>query len=242
MTAVPASVPSAVPSAVNTVSVLNEPQAGTRKFYQSGGGTERIPVVPRTEVESEADTPPNPRMGHLGGTAGTPASGSGGSPSVPVDGFLFKRGPIDAHYTSEYNPVDPYRRVNNPPTRGMFTFILQYLNHVAHSQNVDEAGWKQNSSQQRTSVMRVTPPAHGIGYVPATYTPQQMPQQPNTYKVIKATGTQPYGTGVLNTDTLGAGQVAGGIGGNQYTPQPGPPATTSTAGNPPQASGMPTWG
>lgn len=238
MTSVPSSVPSAVPSAINTVPVLEEPQLGVRKFYQSGGGTSRIPEVGRTDV---GESPGSPKLGFRGSLGQQANSGTAGAPSVPVDGFLFKQGPVDAHYLSENNRTAP--KVNNPPTRGMFTFIKQYLNHIATSQDVDNAGWKAQHAQQRTSVMRITPPAHGIGYIGGEqFTPRQMPQQPNTARTVKATGTQPYGTGVLNTDTLGAGQTAGGVGGSRYTPQPGPPPTYSTAGNYDSGSGMPTWG
>lgn len=115
------------------------------------------------------------------------------------------------------------------------------------------AGWKERHPQQRTSVMRNTLPPHGAGYAPETAVPHQLPQSPNTYKYNPQIGTQAYGSGhviaggyqhgrVLNSDTYGAGQTAGGIGGNQYTPAQGPPDTTSTAGNPGPASGMPTWG
>lgn len=239
MTAVPSSVPSSVPPAISKTPVLTQPQLGERQFYRSGGGTERIPEVPRTDTGSEA--PGNPRLGYRGALGQQPGSGSAGAPSVPVDGFLFKQGTIDPHYLNPFNKPGP--KVNNPPTRGMFTWVKTFLNHIATSQDVDEAGWKAQHPQQRTSVMRITPPAHGIGYISGEqFTPKQMPQQPNTARTVKTTGTQPYGTGVLNSDVLGAGQVAGGIGGNLYTPQPGPPPTNSTAGNSGDGSGMPTWG
>jgi hypothetical protein len=124
----------------------------------------------------------------------------------------------------------------------MFTWVKDYVNGIfLGKQNVDNAGWQTRQAQQRTSVMRITPPAHGDGYSPQTYLPRQMPQQPNTYKIIKSTGTQPYGTGVLNSDTFGAGQTAGGIGGAAYTPSVGQnPA--SYAVQPGTASAMPTWG
>lgn len=247
---VPKNVPSAVPSAVNTVPVLTQPQLGDRNYYQSGGGSWRIPEVPRTQVEGEDQTPGNPRMGHRGTISRQPGSGMAGAPSVDTEGFLWIPGPIDKHYQSEYNPVlpgrsDPYKRVGSPPTRGMFTWVKTFLNHIATgTQDVDNAGWRERHAQQRTSFMRITPPAHGIGYISGEqFTPRQMPQQPNTARTIKATGTQPYGTGVLNTDTLGAGQTAGGIGGARYTPQPGPPVTYSTAGIAYDGmEGMPTWG
>lgn len=237
---VPSNVPSSVPSSVNTVPVLQQPQLGP---YEPMTGSQRIPEVPRTEVPGEENIPGNPRIGHRGSTSPPPASGSAGAPSLPVDGFLFRKGPADAHYLSEWNPdlpSAPKVKVNNPPTRGMFTWVKDYLNHIAHSQWVDEAGWKVQLPQQRTSWMRITPPPHGGGYAPETFNPEQMPQQPNTYRIVKATGTSAYGTGVLNSDTLGAGQTAGGIGGNNYTPAPGPPDTTSVTGGP--VSSMPTWG
>ena len=242
MAVVPASVPKAVPSATTGVTVLNEPQLGTRKFYQSGGGTERIPEVGRPVVEGEDKTPASPAMGTAGAVGRMPEGGAQGAPSVATDGFLFKRGPISPHYGEEYSPHNPYQKVNNPPTRGMLTFIKSFLNHIATSQDVDSTGFRERHGQQRTSWMRVTPPPHGIGYVPGFYEPRQMPQQPNTARTVKATGTQPYGTGVLNTDVFGAGQTAGGIGGSQYTPQPGPPATYSTSPGDSNPSGMPTWG
>ena len=238
---VPPSVPSAVPSSVNTVPVLAQPQLGP---YQPMQGSAVIPEVPRTELPGDHLIPGNPVTGSRGGISSAPASGGAGAPSVPVDGFLFKQGPIDPHYQSQWNPSlpsAPRTKVNNPPTRGMFTFIKMYLNGIATSQDVDGAGWKERHPQQRTSVMRVTPPPHGGGYAPETYDPRQLPQQPNTYKIVKSTGTSPYGTGVLNSDTLGAGQTAGGIGGNNYTPSPGPPATNSVTGGG-NTSGMPTWG
>ena len=247
VTAVPPSVPSAVPSSVNTVPVLTEPQLSVRQYYTSpqpgntGRVTSRVPYVPATETEGNGETPAQPGMARAGSVRGTRISGNPGAPSVPLDGFLWQPGTIDPHYLSEYQDINPYTRVNNPPTRGMFTWVKDFLNHIATSQDVDNAGWKVRHAQQRTSWMRITPPAHGIGYISGEqFTPRQMPQQPNTYKVIKSTGTLPYGSGVLNNDTFGAGQTAGGIGGNQYAPQPGPPPTTSvTASNP---SGMPTWG
>ena len=103
--------------------------------------------------------------------------------------------------------------------------------------------------------MRITPPPHGDGFdaINQMNTPHQQPQTPNTYKYMPQFGTQAYGVtnrngaigsakGVLNSDAYGAGQTAGGIGGQQYTPTPGPPDTTSTAGNATSGGGMPTWG
>jgi hypothetical protein len=240
---VPSYVPNSVPSSVNTVPVLDEPQLQDRQYYKYGGGTERIPVVPRTDT---GEAPGNPPIGNGARIGTTPASGSAGAPSVPVDGFLYKQGPADPHYTNQYNPeyaTSPRTKVNNPKTRGMFTWVKDYLNHIAQTpQDVDPNGFRISPPQQRTSVMRITPPARGIGYAPEFFTPRQMPQQPNLRKELPATGTSPYGTGVLNSDTFGAGQTAGGIGGSNYTPQPGPPPTYSVAGNSGNPSGMPTWG
>ncbi len=180
-------------------------------------------------------------------------------PSAQNSGGLFPNAPIDPHYQSVFEGTsgalrdgNPYGKVNNPATRGMFTWVKDYINGIATSQDVDTAGWKQRHAQQRTSHMRITPPPHGGGYAPETAVPHQLPQSPNTYKYNPVTGTQPYGSGhviaggyqhgrVLNSDTYGAGQTAGGIGGNQYTPTPGPPDTTSTAGNE-GPDYMPLWG
>jgi hypothetical protein len=241
-TAVPKAVPSAVaPSAANTVPVLTEPQ---RQPYLPASGNKPIPVVPRTEVAGEPS--PQPGFGHAEwGMSDQFFAGSSGAPSVPVNGFLFKRGPVDEHYTAENEGRNPYAKVNNPPTRGMFTFIKEYLNHIAGTpQYVDANGFRISDPQQRTSVMRVTPPPHGGGFAPETYEPRQMPQRENVYKYPPAIGTGPFGrkgTSVLNSATFGAGQTAGGIGGSNYTPQPGPPPTTSTSGSA-GSSDMPTWG
>lgn len=238
MSAVDKAVPSAVaPSIANSVGVNTTAQ---RKPYKPMTGSEILPVVPRTERDGEIT--PQRKWGGNTDTGSPLDVGSQGAPSVALDGFLFKRGPIDPHYTSEYQPNDPYAKVNNPPTRGMFTFIKTFLNGIGlGSQNREVTGWNNRQPQQRTSVMRVTPPAHGMGFTQQTYTPRQMPQQPNTAKYLPVTGTQQYGTGVLNSDSLGAGQTAGGIGGNNYTPSPGPPDTTSITGASAPSS-MPTWG
>jgi hypothetical protein len=124
----------------------------------------------------------------------------------------------------------------------MFTWVKDYVNGIfLGKQNVDNAGWQTREAQQRTSVMRITPPPIANGYSPEWYLPKQMPQQPNTYKIIKSTGNDPYGTGVLNNDTFGAGQTAGGIGGNNYTPSVGQNPPTSAV-QPSGGTGMPTWG
>jgi hypothetical protein len=239
------SVPKAVPSSVaastsNSVDILTEPQLGP---YRPMTGSSIVPVVPRTDTGNPADINPQPKYGHAIDVGGQFEGGSAGAPSLPTDGYLFKKGPIDPHYVSQAEVRNPYAKVNNPPTRGMFTWVKEYLNHIAQSpQNVDPNGFRNSPPQQRTSVMRITPPNHGAGYAPETFTPRQLPQSDNTYKYNPAIGTQAYGTGVLNSDTFGAGQTAGGIGGNQYTPTIGPPVTTSTADAPPVAYSMPVWG
>lgn len=245
MTAVTQAVPSAVAPSVDTSLAINKvPQ---RLPYKPMDGSPILPVVPRTERDGEVT--PQRKWGGMT-DSGSVIDTGGGAPSVAIDGFLFKRQPIDSHYTSEYQAYNPYAKVNNPPTRGMFTFVKEFLNGIGLGvQNRESTGWNNRAPQQRTSVMRVTPPALGIGFAPEIFTPKQMPQQPNTAKYLPATGTDRYGTrrgdrystGVLNSDTLGAGQTAGGIGGNNYTPAPGPPDTNSiTAGGNP--SNMPTWG
>jgi hypothetical protein len=174
-----------------------------------------------------------------GGEHGTRDS----APSVPGrPDVLFTAPPIDLHYMSEAEVQDPYRRVNNPPTRGMFTWVKSFQNYIGQGkQDTDLTGVLQNRPQERTSHMRVTPPAHGFGYGDQWFDPRQLPQQENTYKFNPVLGTDRYGTGVLNADTFGAGQTAGGQGGSNYTPAPGPPQTSNKAGtgNP---SGMPVWG
>ena len=235
--AVPSSVPASVPSAVNTVPVLDKPQLGP---YQPMLGSSIVPEVGRTPTEGT--TPGNPRIGYTGSTGRPPGSGSAGAPSVPLEGSFWRRGPIDPHYQNEYDPQNPYGKVNNPPTRGMFTWVKDYVNGIfLGAQNVDTTGFQTREAQQRTSVMRITPPAHGDGYSPQTYLPKQMPQAPNWNTRQYVTGTDPYGSGVLNSDQFGAGQVAGGIGGSSYTPSVGqnPPTTAVQPGT---TSAMPTWG
>jgi hypothetical protein len=240
MGAVKSAVPSAVaPSTENSVRILTEPQLGP---YAPMTGSSVVPAVPN--VGMPGDAPGQPGYGRAADTAGERDSGSNGAPSVPrMNGILFRAAEIDAHYQSQAQDVDPYAKVNNPATRGMWTRIQMFLNGIATSQDTDNAGWKARHPQQRTSVMRNALPARGIGYAPEIFTPHQMPQSDNTYKYPPSTGTQPYGTGVLNADSYGAGQTAGGVGGNNYTPVPGPPATTSTASADIAAGrGMPTWG
>jgi hypothetical protein len=239
------SIPKAVPSAVapsyqNSVPVLTEAQLGP---YEPMKGSSIIPVVPRTTEDGDGEYHPQPGYGGIGKTGSEFTAGSVGAPSVPgMNGVLFTPGPIDDHYVNETEVRNPYAKVNNPPTRGMFTWVKDYLNHIAFNQVTTETGFKISGEQQRTSHMRITTPPHGGGYAPETFVPKQLPQHPNTAKFLPSTGTQGKGTGVLNSDTFGAGQTAGGIGGNQYTPTPGPPTTNSTAGNNAASTTMPTWG
>jgi hypothetical protein len=241
---VPKAVPSAIaPSYNNSVPILSEAQLGP---YKPMSGSAIIPVVPRTEQDDNGQMHAQPGYGGVGKSGGELIQGSEGSPSVPgMNGVLFTSGPIDSHYVSEFEAKSPYAKINNPPTRGMFTWVKDYLNGISlGQQNKTETGFNQRSPQQRTSWMRITTPPHGDGYSPETFTPRQQPQRPNTAKFLPATGTQGKGTGVLNSSTFGAGQTAGGIGGNQYTPTPGPPTTNSTASQD-IANGrgtMPTWG
>lgn len=246
MSAIPKAVPSSVaPSSQNSVDILTKPQLGPNKPMT---GKAIIPVVPVPEgAPNPADVKSQPGFG--GGTVqpnGPRTGGNEGTPSVPnMGGALFTAPPIDSHYVSENGGnIDPYHKVNNPPTRGKWQRLQDFINHIAQSpQNVDPNGFRTMPAQQRTSHMRNTLPPHGDGYSPESYQPGQRPQSPSTYKYMPVTGTQPYGTGVLNSDQYGAGQTAGGVGGNQYTPAPGPPDTTSTANNPGDGpSGMPTWG
>jgi hypothetical protein len=235
---VPKAVKSAVaPSTGNSVPVQTQPQ---RKPYKPMTGKSVNPVVARSDNQKPGDVPSQPGYGQPSGTGSYLVSGSQGSPSVPVVGFLFKRGPVDSHYTDSDQGVNPYSKVNNPPTRGMITFVKEYLNGVFASQDKTATGFHNRHSQQRTSFMRITPPALGIGYAPEIYQPGQRPQSDATYKYPPSTGTQPYGTGVLNSDTYGAGQTAGGIGGNNYSPLPQQPPVNSVTGG--QNSGYPMWG
>jgi len=254
MGAVPKAVPSAVAPSVsgNNVTVDTRPQAGP---YQPMTGNPVIPQVPRTE--DTGDIRPQPHWVSPHGSATVPGANNTGAPSVPGperSGGFFPAPPIDSHYTDETQVTDPYRRVNSPPTRGMFTWVKAFANHIALGpQVVDANGFRVEPPQQRTSWMRMATPPHGGGYAPEAYVPRQLPQHANTAKFLPALGTVPYGTtqpnggtgsakGPLNRDTYGAGQVAGGIGGSWYTPAPGPPPTTSTAGAAPDTTGMPTWG
>lgn len=243
MGAVPQAIPSAVPSAVTGSNTVPVNQRAQRLPHQPMTGKSRVPYVPGGQADAE--TPWQPAYATVGTTGRTLESGSPGAPSLPLDGVLFKRGPADPHYLVESGPP-PVPKVNNPPTRGMLTFVKSYLNHVFQGkQHVDNAGWQQSAPQQRTSYMRFLPPPRGGGYAPETFTPRLNPQQPRTYRFNPTTGNDAPGPRpgqflVLNTVTYGAGQTAGGIGGNQYTPPASPPATTTVT--PGGSSGMPTWG
>lgn len=245
MASVPRAVPQAVPSAVapspaTSVAIDKTPQLGP---FQATTGTSQVPSVPVSDPQE--DLTPQPGYGEVAASGSAAESGGAGAPSVPsLGGVLFRQQPLDAHYqVLDEGDKSPYKKVNNPPTRGMVTWVQGYLNHIFNGkQNVNAAGWQQSSPQQRTSYMRITPPALGNGYDPETAAPHQLPQTAQTQKFLPTTGNDPYGSGVLNRDTYGAGQTAGGQGGQQYTPSPGPPDTTSTAGTTPAGSSMPTWG
>lgn len=236
--AVPNSVPTAIaPSTQNTVPILIEPQLGP---YQPFMDKSIVPNVPRDGNPDE--TTPQPGFGGSASIGATFLGGNPGAPSVPVDGYLWIPGPIDDHYVSEAEGRNPYGKINNPPTRGMFTWVKGYLNHIAVNRDTDNTGRNNRFAQQRTSYMRITPPAHGAGYAPEFFEPAQQPQKPNTYRFNPSVGRQLPGPYVLNSTTFGAGQTAGGVGGNQYAPTPGPPDQTSVAGSTGTSSGMPTWG
>jgi hypothetical protein len=233
-------IPSAVaPSTGDTVRILTEPQLGP---YTPMSGSSFVPPVPNVADPDEAS--PQPGYGYALGDGGQPSSGSAGAPKVPaLGGALFRSPEIDPHYQVP-SGADPYTKVNNPPTRGVYSWIKDYVNGIGlGQQDKTGTGFNNRAPQQRQSHMRPALPPHGIGFAPETFTPHQNPQQPNTYGYPPSTGTQAYGTGVLNSDTYGAGQTAGGVGGSNYTPTPGPPVTTSTASQDiANGRGMPTWG
>lgn len=247
MGAVPKAVPSSVaPSAQNSVLISTGPQLGPRErgpYNPTHAQNSVNPQVPRTEVEGETDMLPSPAFGGQA-TGGTERqSGGAGAPSVPTNGYLFVQGPIDQHYTNpDQGGRNPYRKINNPPTRGMFTRLQDFANNAAHSaQDVSLTGFRVRPGQQRVSHMRNQMPNLGAGYdVGTQFVPRYRPQSPATYRYNPVTG--PNDPGTLNSTSFGAGQTAGGIGGNQYTPTPGPPATTSTANQPDTTADMPTWG
>lgn len=238
--AVPKAVPLAVASSTsNSVSVNTEPQLGP---FTATLGQNEIPNVPRSDDINDENITNQPSYATGIGKGGQRNSGGNGAPSVPKHGFLFSAKPIDRHYRSEDEDVNPYGKVNDPPTRGRFQWLKTLANHIAYSQHTTETGFKISGPQQRESVMRMALPPRGIGYAPETFEPRQLPHHVNTAKFMPSTGNDQYGSGVLNSDTFGAGQTAGGVGGNQYTPTPGPPDTTSTANQAGNSSGMPSWG
>lgn len=249
MGAVPKSVPNSVAfSAGNSVPVNTRPQLGPHKPMT---GNSIVPEVPVTEIEGE--TPNQPQFSALGGHASV-STQDNAAPTVPgMNGALFRQGPIDAHYQDEYQPKgNPYKTVGRPGTLGWWTRVQSFVNGIATSQDTDNTGMKVRHAQQRTSIMNNALPPTGLNG--AFFSdPHPQPQAVAYNRVQPTIGTDAYGSGratsmggvqsgrVLNTDTFGAGQTAGGVGGNQYTPTPGPPETTSTAGN---SSGnpMPVWG
>lgn len=238
---VPRAVPSAVaPSTGNSVPVNTQPTRESRITVQGG---ERNPVVPKTPAEGI----PGPQPGYAGtyGAGSIPYSGEQGAPTVPdMNGLLFRKGPADEHYSSESEGnVKPYGKVNNPAVQGRFNWFKTFINGIGLGvQNREPTGWNVREPQQRTSVWRPLMPQHGPGFGAYWYEPRQLPQSVRYNRDFPVTGSDPYGTGVLNADTFGAGQTAGGIGGNRYTPPPGPPPTTSTASQPQPVNSMPTWG
>lgn len=233
------SVNKAVPNAVvsstnNSVPVLTAPVLGP---YQPMKGSAIIPVVPTSET---SEAPPQPHFtGGLGQSAPGQLTGSMGAPSVPTDGFLFRAQPIDQHYMVTEETKNPYSKVNNPKTVGWWTRIQEFANHTAINQNTTNTGFKISGPQQRTSVMRNQLPPVGI-FGDHWYKPAQQPQAVRYNRIRPSTGSDPYGSGVLNNDTLGAGQTAGGVGGSNYTPAPGPPDTNAI--NTQSAAAEPTWG
>lgn len=235
--AVAKAVPSAVPfSADNSVQVLTEAQLGP---YQPMTGSSVNPSVPRTEIDGEI--PPQPYF--TGGySQGRPEffAGSAGAPSVPTDGFLFRQGPIDQHYMVQAETINPYATVGRPGTYGWYTRLQDFQNHTGlGTQDTTLTGFRNLGIQQRTSHMRTAlPPVGAFGV--QTFVPKQQPQAVRYNRIRPSIGTDPYGSGVLNRDTFGAGQTYGGQGGSNYTAAPGPPPTNSIT-NPP-ASPEATWG
>lgn len=246
MGAVQSAVAPAVPSAVaqtdtTSVAVDTTPQLGP--LQAATGATSTVPQVPTSGQPEEA--PPSPRFAGAAETGSAAESGGAGAPTVPAQTTaLWTPGPIDLHYQDpDEGGRNPYAKVNSPPTRGVIAWTKGFLNHVWNGvQDTDNAGWQQNSAQQRTSVMDIVLPPAGNGYSPQTYTPHQQPQAASTYRFGPTVGNDAPGPRVLNRSAYGAGQTAGGEGGNAYTPTPGPPDTTSTAQAQADTSGMPTWG
>lgn len=242
MTAVSAAVPKAVPTAVvgSADNSVNVNKTALRGSYKPMSGSAIIPVVPVTDTGGPPPAQPH-FTGGLGQSIPTEYAGSMGAPSVPTDGFLFRAPPIDQHYTVPVETRDPYETVGRPGTYGWRTRTQFFGNHIGlGNQNTTNTGFRNLGAQQRTSVMNnALPPIGAFGT--ESYTPRQQPQAVRYNRIRQTTGTDPYGSGVLNTDSLGAGQTAGGIGGSNYTPAPGPPATNSIT-NPPVISAEPTWG
>jgi hypothetical protein len=243
MGAVTKAVPSAVPSAVNPANSVPVNQKAQRSPYTAPTGSSVVPYVP--DHNDEAETPWQPEYATTGKVGRTHSTTEDSAPSVPdMNGALFTAGPIDSHYHT-VSGIDPYTTVGRPGTVGWQTWVKTFANHVFNGkQNVDNAGWQQNGPQQRTSYMRVTTPPHGPGYAPATSVPVQQPQASRTQRFLPATGTDQPGIRpgqaiVLNSTTYGAGQTAGGVGGNQYAPPVAPPDTTPVSA---MSNAQPMWG
>jgi hypothetical protein len=242
-TAVRKAVPSSVaPSAQNSVAVNTTAQ---RKPYVPMSGSSIVPQVPSTAAEQELPPAhPQPMYGGVSAQGAMKQFGSEGAPSVPqLGGYGFVSPPIDGHYVDPAQVHDPYHKVNNPATEGRAEFDKAYPNHIGlGTQNTTSTGFRNLGAQQRTSVMK-SDATHSAGYGPEfTGSPKPRFQPTPVYRYPPVVGTDRYGTGVLNSDTYGAGQTAGGIGGNRYTPTPGPPETNSTADTGAGNAGMPTWG
>lgn len=243
MGAIAKAVAQSVPSAVNPANSVLVNEKAQRGPHVAPTGSSVVPFVP--DHDDHEETPWQPsyattgRVGRMRSTTGDSA------PSVPgMNGALFTQGPIDEHYHT-VSGIEPYATVGRPGTVGWQTWVKTFANHVFNGkQDVDNAGWQQNSPQQRTSYMRITTPPHGPGYAPATSVPLPQPQQARTQQFLPTTGNDQPGAirgqgTILNSTTYGAGQTAGGIGGNQYTaPVPGPDTTPVAASN----GAMPMWG
>lgn len=237
-------VPKAVPSAVNPANSVPVNEKAQRSPYVPTTGSSVVPYVPGHDDHEE--TPYQPEYATTGRVGKTLSTTVNAAPSVPgMNGVLFTAGPIDDHYHS-VSGIDPYAKVNAPKHVTPMGLLKSFANHVFNGkQNVDNAGWQQNSPQQRTSYMRVTAlPSGSVGYAPETFEPRQQAQAPRTQRFLPTIGTdqpgQVPGQGViLNSTTFGAGQTAGGRGGNQYTPPVAPPDTTPVAAS---NNSQPMWG
>lgn len=234
------SVPKAVPSAVtnsadNSVKVLTSPIKGP---YQPQTGSSINPKVPNSDDPNDA-IPVQPHFTGGGGRVPVDYAGSLGAPSVPTDGFLFRKGPIDQHYMEETETQNPYGTVGRPGTFGWWTRVQSFANHIAYNQNTTNTGFKISGPQQRTSVMLNALPPEGANAA-EWYQPRQQPQAVRYNRIRPSVGSDPYGSGVLNSDTYGAGQTYGGVGGSNYTPYPAPPNTNAI--DTPPANSEPTWG